>query len=149
LLETGSKSYKQVSKHLKQETTFKTLEDIEFSKILHKYRDWNKEYYKRFIVEREVFMVSPNQFEDKLDCKSPVRNDLIIAEQAKVVYTRISNYDEKLSTQQKRKRVRELLNKKDYLNPVMNDNYQKIYFRLQEKKSPRFSPRTVFEIAKK
>ena len=114
---------------MKQETTIKTLDDIEFPKILYKYRDWNNEYNKRFITEREVFMASPNQFEDKLDCKSPVRYDLMTAEQAKVVYTRISNYDENLSRQQKRKRVRELLNKKDYLNPEMNENYQKIYFK--------------------
>ena len=114
---------------MKQETTLKTLDDIEFPKILYKYRNWNDKYNKRFINEREVFMASPNQFEDKLDCKSPVRYDLMTHEQAKVVYTRISNLDENLSRQQKRKRVRELLNKKDYLNPEFNENYQKIYFK--------------------
>lgn len=105
-----------------------TLDDIEFPKVLYKYRSWNNEYNKRFITKREVFMASPNQFEDKLDCKSPVRYDLMTAEQAKKVYTRISNYDEKLSRQQKRKIVRELLNTKDYLKPEMNEKYQKIYF---------------------
>ncbi len=114
---------------MKQKTTLKTLDDIEFPKILYKYRNWNDKFNKRFINEREVFMASPNQFEDKLDCKSPVRYDLMTHEQAKVVYTRISNLDENLTRQQKRKRVRELLNKKDYLNPEFNENYQKIYFK--------------------
>ncbi|WCO00582.1 DUF2971 domain-containing protein [Psychroserpens ponticola] len=114
---------------MKQEIIFKTLDHIEFPEILFKYRDWNNKFNKRFIIEREVFMASPNQFEDKLDCKSPVRYDLMSAEQAKSVYTRISNLDENLSRQQKRKRVRELLDKKDYLNPEFNENYQKKYFK--------------------
>jgi len=114
---------------LKQETTFKNLDDIEFPKVLYKYRSWNNIYNKRFITEREVFMASPNQFEDKFDCKSPVRYDLMNHKKAKTVYTRISNLDENLSRQQKRNRVRELLNKKDYLKPEFNDNYQKIYFK--------------------
>lgn len=114
---------------MKQATTFKTLDDIEFPKVLYKYRSWNNTYDKRFITEREVFMASPDLFEDKLDCKLPVRYDLMTVEQAKLVYTRISKLDENLSRQQKRKRVRELLIKKDYLNPDFNENYQKIYFK--------------------
>lgn len=114
---------------MKQETTFKKSDDIKFPKVLYKYRDWNNEYNKRFISEREVFMASPNQFEDKLDCKSPVRYDLMTAEQAKTFYTRILNLDENLSRQQKRKRVRELLKEKKYLNSKVNEDYQKKYFK--------------------
>tara|TARA_B110000967_G_C18638587_1_gene437318 strand:+ start:418 stop:687 length:270 start_codon:yes stop_codon:yes gene_type:complete len=74
-----------------------TLDDIEFPEILYKYRNWDDPYNKRFINEREVFMASPNQFEDKLDCKLPIRYDLMTQEHAKIFYTRLSNNDKTLS----------------------------------------------------
>ncbi|MBV7270561.1 DUF2971 domain-containing protein, partial [Winogradskyella luteola] len=113
---------------MKQQTEIKTLDDIEFPEVLYKYRSWNNEFNKRFITKREVFMASPDMFEDRLDCKIPVRYDLMTPEQAKQVYTRISKLDNTLSRQQKRKRVRQLLDRKEYLDPEFNANYQKIYF---------------------
>lgn len=114
---------------MKHKTTFKTLDAIEFPEILYKYRSWKNTNNKRFITENEVFMASPSQFEDKLDCKLPIRYDLMTKEQARAVYTRISNLDSNSSRQQKRKRVRELINKKEYLDPNFNRNYQEIYFK--------------------
>ncbi|RYX80396.1 DUF2971 domain-containing protein, partial [bacterium] len=50
---------------------------IEIPKILYKYRDWNNNKHKRIITKQEVFYPSPTSFEDKYDCKIPIRYDLL------------------------------------------------------------------------
>ncbi|MBL1221563.1 DUF2971 domain-containing protein [Chryseobacterium sp. L7] len=67
-----------------------TLKDIEFPKILYKYRDWHNKNNKRFITNREVFMASPSSFEDKIDCKLPVRYDLLTEKEALVFAMNLS-----------------------------------------------------------
>ncbi len=59
-----------------------TLKDVEFPQTLYKYRDWDNKNNKRFITHREVFMSAPSSFEDELDCKLPVRYDLLTEKQA-------------------------------------------------------------------
>ncbi|WP_435261890.1 DUF2971 domain-containing protein [Tenacibaculum sp. nBUS_03] len=106
-----------------------TLDDIEFPDVLYKYRSWKDTYNKRFITEREVFMASPNQFEDEIDCKIPVRYDLMTEHQAQKFYTRLSILAEpNLIRQQRRQKVREIVKQKDYLNSESNEKYQKKYF---------------------
>lgn len=54
-----------------------TLDKIELPSTLYKYRSWNKEYDRRFILEREVYFASADTFEDDLDCQNPARFDLL------------------------------------------------------------------------
>lgn len=63
-----------------------TLRDIEFPKILYKYRYWNNDYHKRFITKREVFMASAKTFKDELDCHNPTRYDLLTSDQIFELY---------------------------------------------------------------
>jgi hypothetical protein len=44
---------------------------------LYKYRDWTKEKEKLTILNREVYLTAPSSFEDKKDCKIPIRYDLL------------------------------------------------------------------------
>lgn len=113
----------------KSSVTKENLKNIEFPEIVFKYRDWNNTNNKRFITKREVFMSSPNQFEDKLDCKIPIRYDLMSEDQAKIFYDKLSQSSEpNLSRQQRRKIVRQYLKIKEYKSKVLSKRNEKIYF---------------------
>lgn len=45
-------------------------------KILYKYRDFNNEFHLKTLFEGQLFIASPNNFNDIYDCKIPVRYDL-------------------------------------------------------------------------
>lgn len=47
---------------------------------LYKYRDWNNSVHKRILTHRELFLAKPSSFEDPLDCKIPIRYDLLTEE---------------------------------------------------------------------
>jgi hypothetical protein len=66
-------------KELKVE--YGVLGDFPLPKTIYKYRDWEDDYHKRFITEREVFMASASSFEDELDCNNPTRFDLLSEKQ--------------------------------------------------------------------
>lgn len=51
----------------------KTLEEMNLPEVVYKYRDWENEYHKKVVTEREVYMAEPNSFEDPLDCKLPIK----------------------------------------------------------------------------
>ncbi len=107
-----------------------TLDDIEFPKVLYKYRSWNNKNNKRSIINKEVFMASPNQFDDKLDCKIPIRYDLMNKEEAKKFYTRLYDSPElNWTRKQKREELRKSLKQRHYLDSKFNENYQKEYFK--------------------
>ena len=74
-------------------------------------------------------MASPIQFEDSLDCKIPVRYDLMTEKQAEKFYERLSRLAEpKLSRQMRRKEVRFRVKAKEYKNKIIYDDFQRIYF---------------------
>lgn len=50
----------------------KTFEEMNLPEVVYKYRDWENEYHKKIITEREVFMAAPDSFEDPVDCKLPI-----------------------------------------------------------------------------
>lgn len=58
-------------------SSLKKHDEIDAPEIIYKYRTWDNEFHKRFITEREIFLASPNTFEDELDCKNPTRFDLL------------------------------------------------------------------------
>jgi len=60
---------------------YKDFEDFVFPETVYKYRTWSDKWHKRFITEREVFLASPEAFEDELDCRNPTRFDLLTKEQ--------------------------------------------------------------------
>ena len=106
-----------------------TLDDIKFPKVLYKYRDWQNPRNRRFITLREVYMASPNQFEDEFDCKIPIRYDLMTSKEAEKFYNRLAILsDPNMSRQKRRKEVRLRMKFKDYLNHSKNIEYQQFYF---------------------
>lgn len=58
--------------------TIKSLSELnKLPKIVYKYRNWEDEYHKTVITKRQVFFAPPKSFEDPLDCKNPIRYDLL------------------------------------------------------------------------
>lgn len=53
------------------------LDNIEYPKTLYKYRGWTSTTHKRILTHQEVFFAPPSSFEDPLDCKFPIRWDLL------------------------------------------------------------------------
>ncbi|TDS07593.1 DUF2971 domain-containing protein [Sphingobacterium paludis] len=66
-----------MSKEFIVNTRQTTLDQLELPPTVYKYRTWEDTYHKRFITEKEVFLASPNTFEDQLDCHNPTRFDLL------------------------------------------------------------------------
>ncbi|MBD2768859.1 DUF2971 domain-containing protein [Hymenobacter sp. BT664] len=54
---------------------------VSVPEILYKYRNWENQFHRSIITKREVFLAAPSTFEDQLDCKNPVRYDLLTDEQ--------------------------------------------------------------------
>lgn len=48
-----------------------------FPKTIYKYRDWNDNYHKTVLTQKELYYSPPDSFEDPKDCKSIVRFDLL------------------------------------------------------------------------
>ncbi len=76
---------------MKPQVSISTLDDIEFPDILYKYRDWDNVNNRRFILNREVYLSSPEKFEDQFDCKIPIRYDLMTEEHAYAFYERLQD----------------------------------------------------------
>ena len=45
--------------------------------IIYKYRSWNKEFHRNILLKNEVYMSSPNDFNDPFDCRIPKNHFLI------------------------------------------------------------------------
>ena len=58
-------------------TKITNLEEITFPQILYKYREWDNTYHQGLLTKREIFFPPPSGFEDPLDCKIPIRYDLL------------------------------------------------------------------------
>lgn len=54
-----------------------SFEEMDLPKILYKYRDWNDDFHKTILTEQEIYFAKPSSFEDSLDCKIPIRYDLL------------------------------------------------------------------------
>ena len=107
-----------------------TLDDGEFPPILYKYRDWNYNYHERFVTHREIFMASPSSFEDKLDCKIPIRYDLLNNRDSLTFALKLSKIaNPSFTRQQHRKSSREWLKEKLLKNQHHLDKYQAFYFK--------------------
>ena len=58
-----------------------TLDDVDLPETVYKYRTWNNDFHKRLISHQEVFFAAPSSFKDPLDCKFPIRWDLLTDQQ--------------------------------------------------------------------
>lgn len=112
-----------------------TINDGKFPEILYKYRDWNKKYHDRYIKEREVFMAPASSFPDKLDCKIPIRYDLLTEKQTIDFAVRLYKIEHpELSRQQQRETAREWTKKKLFKNKKYLEDFQKRYFEKFDKR---------------
>ncbi|HAO05831.1 MAG TPA: hypothetical protein DCQ50_02355 [Chryseobacterium sp.] len=110
-----------------------TLKDVEFPQTLYKYRDWDNKNNKRFITHREVFMSPPSSFEDELDCKLPVRYDLLTEKQAMKFAMNLSKrVNPKFNRQKHRQDSLKWVKEKLYLKNY--EEYTKFYFEEYDKR---------------
>lgn len=64
-----------MSKLFIEHTTFEELKSI--PETVYKYRDWNCVLNRSIITDRNVWFSQPSKFIDPLDCKLPIRYDLL------------------------------------------------------------------------
>ncbi|MCG8409991.1 MAG: DUF2971 domain-containing protein [Bacteroidales bacterium] len=103
--------------------------EIELPDLIFKYRNWSSEYHKTIITERKVFMASPSSFEDKLDCKIPIRYDLLSQREIFDKYFHYSKIDNpKRNRAEHRKHARKWTKKYPLSNPDNIALFQKKYF---------------------
>lgn len=115
--------------NIKSQVFSGTLDDIEFPNVLYKYRDWNQEYHDRFIKNREIFLASPNSFEDKKDCKIPIRYDLLTKKQTFEYALRLSKIERpSLLRRQLRNEAREWTKKRIFKNKKKYNDFLELYF---------------------
>jgi len=105
-----------------------TLDDGEIPAIVYKYRDWNCKYHDRYIKNREVFMAAPSSFEDKVDCKIPIRYDLLDEKQTMAFAMRLSKMvNPHFTRQQHRKDNRQCAKQKLFKNQEYLEDFQRNY----------------------
>jgi hypothetical protein len=70
---------RKIMKHLN--TSYTTFDKLRFPKTVYKYREAENSKHLTILTEQIVFFAPPESFEDKLDCKIPVRYDLLTDEE--------------------------------------------------------------------
>lgn len=76
--------------------------------ILYKYRALTDKFQRMALFDQELWLAHPKSFEDKLDCKNPVRYDLLTKEQIYQKYLyECENEKPDFTRQQKRKWARD------------------------------------------
>jgi len=64
---------------------FTELEKVDKPPIVYKYRTWNKNvYHDSVLLKNHIYMSAPTDFEDKFDCKNPIRWDLLTPDETKI-----------------------------------------------------------------
>lgn len=107
-----------------------TLEDGEFPDVVYKFRNWNSIFHKQFILNREIFLAEPQSFEDELDCKIPLRYDLMSKEQIlqyAIYWSKIGNPN--LTQKQHRLAARHFLWDKLFQDEKYLEEYREDYFK--------------------
>jgi hypothetical protein len=105
-----------------------TFDEGKYPSVLYKYRDWEAEHHSRYILEKEVFLASPNSFEDKKDCKIPIRYDLLNEKQTIDFFIKHSKENNpNFSRQQHRKEARIWLKERRFKNETYLEEYRTNY----------------------
>src|SRR5258706_15682633 len=50
----------------------KPPQPIQYPDVVYKYRDWKNDFHKRVLLNHELFLSSPKNFNDPFDCKIPL-----------------------------------------------------------------------------
>lgn len=106
------------------------LKKLDLPDIIYKYRDWSDDYHKTILTERQVFLASPSSFEDPLDCKIPIRYDLLTDKDIYDKYLHLSKIDNPgWNRAQHRSHAREWTKKTPLKNPEAIKDFQNTYFK--------------------
>lgn len=107
-----------------------TLDDIDYPKVLYKYRNWNNLYDKKYITERTVYLASPDQFEDPLDCKIPISYESMTKEEAFRYFEHLFiNGKPHLTPQRIKKEAKYLVRNGEWKNPKKMAKHRNFYFK--------------------
>src|SRR5262245_954759 len=68
------------------EAKFVEWDQMDLPDTVYKYREWNNPIHKTIITQLQVFLSPPTGFEDPLDCKNPIRYDLLTDEEIRWYY---------------------------------------------------------------
>jgi hypothetical protein len=102
---------------------------MEIPSVIYKYRKWSDPYEKTIITNKEVYLSSPRKFEDPLDCKIPIRYDLLTEKDIFDKYFYHSKQDHPMWTrQQHRDHAREWTNKSPLKDKKYLKSFQKDFF---------------------
>lgn len=70
---------------IRQQTSF---QDMDLPQTVYKYRVWKNPRHQTILTDRQVWFAQPSSFEDPLDCKIPIRYDLLTE---KDIYPKVAN----------------------------------------------------------
>lgn len=88
----------------------KDFGDLELPDTVFKYRYWGQAHHDSIIKKKEVFLASPKTFIDPLDCRNPVRYDLLNSKQLVEYFQCMSSLkNPHFRRQQRREEVRRLI----------------------------------------
>ena len=105
------------------------LEELGLPSTIYKYRTWTNPYHLRILSDKEIFMASPRSFNDPLDCKIPVRVDLLTDKEIFEKYLYQSKKDHKdWNRSQHRTFAQEWTRKSPMKDPEFVKKWQTDYF---------------------
>lgn len=70
-----------------------SFEEMELPETVYKYRIWTNDLHKTVLTKRILYLAAPSSFDDPIDCKNPVRWDLL---RKKDIYFKYFNEIKKL-----------------------------------------------------
>jgi hypothetical protein len=65
---------------------FVNWEELDIPETIYKYRTWDDAFHKTILTHLQVFLSPPKMFSDPLDCKNPIRYDLLSDEDIRWYY---------------------------------------------------------------
>lgn len=93
----------------------------EIPSTVYKYRDWNNNFHRKILLQQQIYIPSPEEFNDPFDCKIPIAYHLL-QKNRKLEIEYITNFVERnnpsLSTELKTAKIESLLLKGNYKNPA-------------------------------
>ena len=61
------------------------LESISKPSVVYKYRSWNKcPLHNNLLLKNQLYLSAPSDFEDQMDCKNPIRYDLLTEQETRL-----------------------------------------------------------------
>lgn len=108
----------------------KKFEEMDLPETVYKYRNWDKANNRTIITERKVYFAPPDTFDDKDDCKIPVRWDLLTDKEIFQIYYNDSRENNPSFTREQHQQfAREWTEK----SPLKNKEYLKQRMQIDHK----------------